>query len=146
MAAKKHSTVVGVFEDRLHADQAVADLKAAGFRDDQIGVAMRHDREGTDAGTTTEETYAEEGAATGIVAGVSGGAASGEAASASASTAGSIGTANGAGAGGAAAAMGRARGSSAAGSGAGTLLPATSQKSPAHAAIPTVASSARRGP
>src|SRR4051794_10056892 len=63
MAAKQRSTVVGVFEDRRQADQGVAELKRAGFRDDQIGVAMRH----TGASTETEataaaggETYAEE--------------------------------------------------------------------------------------
>jgi hypothetical protein len=42
MMAQK-STVVGVFEDRLQADRAVDELRRAGFRDDQIGVAMRHD-------------------------------------------------------------------------------------------------------
>src|SRR4051794_7655394 len=49
MATTQRSTVVGVFEDRRHADQAVADLKKAGFRDDQIGVAMRHTEGPTDA-------------------------------------------------------------------------------------------------
>jgi len=49
MAATQRSTVVGVFEDSRHADQAVADLKQAGFRDNQIGVAMRHTGDSTDA-------------------------------------------------------------------------------------------------
>src|ERR687898_843652 len=31
-AAQNRSTVVGVFEDRRHADQAIAELKTAGFR------------------------------------------------------------------------------------------------------------------
>ena len=39
----QQSTVVGVFEDRHQADRAVDELRRAGFRDDQIGVAMRHD-------------------------------------------------------------------------------------------------------
>ena len=39
----QQSTIVGVFDDRLQADRAVDELRRAGFRDDQIGVAMRHD-------------------------------------------------------------------------------------------------------
>jgi len=53
-AAKQHSTVVGVFEDRQQANQAVSDLLKAGFRQDQIGVAMRH-AEGDDRTTTTAD-------------------------------------------------------------------------------------------
>jgi len=80
MAAKQRSTVVGVFEDRRHADQAVADLKKAGFRDDQIGVAMRH-TEGsiaTDA-TTADETdsHAGSGAMAGALTGLGLGALAG---------------------------------------------------------------------
>ena len=41
-AASQRSTIVGVFEDRQRADQAVGELSRAGFREDQIGVAMRH--------------------------------------------------------------------------------------------------------
>jgi len=79
MAAKQRSTVVGVFEDRRHADQAVAELKRAGFRDDQIGVAMRQTGGSTGAEATAEsgETYAEEGAATGLLAGLGLGALAG---------------------------------------------------------------------
>ena len=65
MAAKQRSTVVGVFEDRRDADQAVAELKRAGFRDDQIGVAMRH-AEGSTEAAKTDDTYAEEGAVAGV--------------------------------------------------------------------------------
>jgi uncharacterized protein (TIGR02271 family) len=78
-AAPQRSTIVGVFEDRRHADQAVADLKKAGFRDDQIGVALRQ-TEGSTGATATEatgDTYAEEGAATGLVAGLGLGALAG---------------------------------------------------------------------
>ena len=39
----QQSTVVGVFDDRQQADRAVDELRRAGFRDDQIGVAMRYD-------------------------------------------------------------------------------------------------------
>jgi hypothetical protein len=81
MLAQK-STVVGVFEDRLQADRAVDELRRAGFRDDQIGVAMRHDAgdvavddmtddvdvDGSDAGT---------GAITGILTGLGLGALAG---------------------------------------------------------------------
>jgi len=61
---QQRSTVVGVFEDRRHADQAVSELKKAGFRDDEIGVAMRNDD--VAAGTTDA---AESHAATGAIAG-----------------------------------------------------------------------------
>jgi uncharacterized protein (TIGR02271 family) len=76
MAGKKRSTAVGVFEDRRQADQAVAELRKAGFRDDQIGVAMRH-TEGSERKAKTGETYAEEGAATGILTGLGLGALAG---------------------------------------------------------------------
>jgi len=72
-AAKQSHTVVGVFEDRTHADQAVAELKRAGFREDQIGAAMRH----ADAATTTSDTYAEEGGVGGVLAGLGLGALAG---------------------------------------------------------------------
>ena len=39
----QQSTIVGVFDDRLQADRAIDELRRAGFRDDQIGVAMRYD-------------------------------------------------------------------------------------------------------
>ncbi|QDV35304.1 hypothetical protein [Tautonia plasticadhaerens] len=77
MASERRSTVVGVFADLRHADQAVADLKAAGFRDDQVGLAVRHDWEGSDAATAIEGSYVEEGAAAGLVAGLGLGALAG---------------------------------------------------------------------
>jgi uncharacterized protein (TIGR02271 family) len=76
MAAKQRSTVVGVFEDRVRADQAVADLKRAGFRDDQIGVAMRH-TEGAAGTAATDDTYAGEGATAGVLTGLGLGALAG---------------------------------------------------------------------
>jgi uncharacterized protein (TIGR02271 family) len=77
-AAKQRSTVVGVFEDRQQADKAVSALMKAGFRQDQIGVAMRHD-EGI-SGAATEEaegSHAGSGAMGGILTGLGLGALAG---------------------------------------------------------------------
>jgi len=64
MAVTEQATtaLIGVFADPQQAEQFVNELKRAGFRDDQIGVARRHDE------TSTAEK-AEEGAAAGAVAG-----------------------------------------------------------------------------
>lgn len=51
--------VIGVFEDPTHAEQALHDLKQAGFRDDQLGFVVRHRGE--------EKTETREGR--GVVAG-----------------------------------------------------------------------------
>jgi len=77
--ARTRSTVVGVFEDRRQADQAVAELKRAGFRDDQIGVAMRQTEGASQNAATGEsgDTYAEEGGVTGLLAGLGLGALAG---------------------------------------------------------------------
>jgi hypothetical protein len=81
----QQSTIVGVFEDRLQADRAIDELRRAGFRDDQIGVAMRYD-EGSatmgDAADATamsdaDDTHAGTGAVTGVVAGLGLGALAG---------------------------------------------------------------------
>ena len=71
-------TTVGVFATRAAAERAVADLKAAGYRDDEIGMVAK------DAGGKTvrtdgagDETNAGEGAAIGAAAGAIGGAAVG---------------------------------------------------------------------
>src|SRR5262249_26089341 len=50
--------------DRQRANRAVEELKRGGFRDDQIGVAGRHDEAEAETGTRTEE-----GAVTGFLAG-----------------------------------------------------------------------------
>ena len=66
---KKHNTVVGVFETRARADQAVAELKRAGFDDDDIGMVHR-DSEGKTVKTgAADDTHAGEGAAIGAAAG-----------------------------------------------------------------------------
>lgn len=46
MAMSEPTTVVGVFTDRAQAQQAVAELRRAGFLDEEIGV-VSHDNEGT---------------------------------------------------------------------------------------------------
>ena len=76
----QQSTIVGVFEDRVQADRAVDELRRAGFRDDQIGVAMRYDDEefeDVDAADSAEGTRAGTGAATGALAGLGFGALAG---------------------------------------------------------------------
>jgi len=69
-AAQQRSTVVGVFEDKRHADQAVADLKKAGFGDNQIGVAIRHSEEFGNTTTADDDTEAGTGAVAGALAGL----------------------------------------------------------------------------
>jgi uncharacterized protein (TIGR02271 family) len=78
MAIQQRSTVVGVFEDRTNADRAVSELRKAGFRDDQIGVAMRHS-DASDETATTPVDYSEagSGALTGALAGMGLGALAG---------------------------------------------------------------------
>jgi hypothetical protein len=72
------TTVVGVFPDRSHAQQAVSELKRLGFGEDQIGVLGRDGLpSGKNASTTAEKTghsKAAEGAATGVAAGAGVGA------------------------------------------------------------------------
>jgi len=79
MTANQRSTVVGAFDDRHEADKAVSELQKAGFRSDQIGVAMRHTGESAETTTTGEatESHAGTGAVTGAVAGLGLGALAG---------------------------------------------------------------------
>lgn len=71
---KKHNAVIGVFESKARADQAVEQLKAAGFDDASIGMVYR-DAEGKTVKTgAADDTYAGEGAVAGAVAGAAGGA------------------------------------------------------------------------
>jgi uncharacterized protein (TIGR02271 family) len=78
MKAPQRTTVVGVFEDRKRADEAVSELRRAGFREDQIGVAMRH-TEGIVEETRTDEegSYAGSGAVAGALTGLGLGALAG---------------------------------------------------------------------
>ncbi|MFL5516490.1 MAG: general stress protein [Gemmatimonadales bacterium] len=61
-------TVVGLFSNRHHAEAAIRDLKAADFRDEQIGVAMQDVGEQRELMDTTSSNAAE-GAAKGAVSG-----------------------------------------------------------------------------
>ena len=70
MAQATKPAIVGVFESHARAQQAVAELRQAGFRDDQIGVIARNvgaarERDDDDL----SDNFAGEGAATGIAAG-----------------------------------------------------------------------------
>jgi len=82
MSSANRSTVVGVFEDRQHADQAVADLLKTGFSRDHIGVAMRHAESGAGTGATAttadaDDSHAGSGALTGALTGLGLGALAG---------------------------------------------------------------------
>lgn len=68
MNTKQRTIAVGVFREHTEADRAVAELKKAGFRDDQIGVAGRDWRH---EGKTDKanDSLAGEGALAGAVAG-----------------------------------------------------------------------------
>jgi len=70
MATYQRDTVVGVFESRAEADRAVAELRRAGFREDQIGVVARDDKGNvTTTGADEGGSYVGEGAAVGAAAG-----------------------------------------------------------------------------
>jgi hypothetical protein len=68
MTTSERSTVVGVFHDRTHAEQAVDELRRRGFRDEQIGVAARSGDHAA-AVAEGEETKWAAGAAAGAVGG-----------------------------------------------------------------------------
>ncbi|MFO0950698.1 MAG: hypothetical protein U0835_06000 [Isosphaeraceae bacterium] len=78
MQAHQATTVVGVFDDRTQAEGAISDLLKAGFRFDEIGVAMRGEKTSVEA-TADEEgnSHAGSGAVTGAVTGVGLGALAG---------------------------------------------------------------------
>jgi hypothetical protein len=79
MAASPGTTLVGVFESRADAEQALADLNALGFADEDLGIAVRSTDEAATGGTATGEgasaaaggmeTESAEGAGVGLVAG-----------------------------------------------------------------------------
>lgn len=66
---KKHNTAVGLFESKARADQAVAELKAAGFTDEEIGMVHRDAEGHTVKSGAADESNAAEGAAIGAAAG-----------------------------------------------------------------------------
>jgi uncharacterized protein (TIGR02271 family) len=71
---KKHNAIVGVFETKARADQAIEDLQAAGFDENKIGMVYRDEDGKTVKTGAADETHAEEGAVAGAVAGAAGGA------------------------------------------------------------------------
>jgi len=75
MTKAKHSTAVGVFESREQAQQAVNELRRAGFREDEIGMVTR-DEGGTTPAASEEDrgSHVGTGAATGAIAGAGVGA------------------------------------------------------------------------
>src|SRR5262245_48744115 len=71
--ATKPHTVIGVFQSRAAAEDAIAELRRAGFPDHAIGMVARN----TEGKIVTEkpgETMAEEGLAAGAVVGAGAGA------------------------------------------------------------------------
>jgi hypothetical protein len=46
MTTAEHSTVMGVFADRAHVEQALNELRQAGFSDDQVGFSAGNEPEG----------------------------------------------------------------------------------------------------
>lgn len=83
MATSNRPVVVGVFADRSHAQQAVQDLRNAGFQEDQIGIVARDDNDKSRGASATHKdkgahkdkgSKIEEGAATGLMAGAGVGA------------------------------------------------------------------------
>jgi len=74
MMKTQRSTVVGVFENRRNAEQAIQELKRLGFRDNQIGVAARDTEGWAEKYGQGEGNYAGEGAAVGAATGAGVGA------------------------------------------------------------------------
>jgi len=62
-------TVAAIFSDRTQAEDALRELRANGFRPEEIGVAMRDIRDARELAQTVAETEVEEGAAIGAAAG-----------------------------------------------------------------------------
>ncbi len=77
MKTQQGPTVVGVFQDSLHANQAIAELHEAGFDKSQVGIAMRHGDGLADDVVTEKGTHAESGAVTGALTGLGLGALAG---------------------------------------------------------------------
>jgi hypothetical protein len=73
MKRGSNNTVVGVFYTRSEAEDAIRDLRTAGFSDDRIGMVAR-DADGRMRTEKGGETLAEEGAAAGAVVGAGAGA------------------------------------------------------------------------
>jgi hypothetical protein len=74
MKRGNQNAVVGVFYTRAEAEQAIRDLRTAGFPDDKIGMVARDSDGNVVREKGTEETLAGEGAAAGAVVGAGAGA------------------------------------------------------------------------
>ncbi len=68
------TTVVAVFADRTQAQQAIEELRRAGFRDDQVGIMAGGESDYGTPASDASDTYAAEGGATGLAAGAGVGA------------------------------------------------------------------------
>lgn len=77
MTTQQRSTVVGVFTDRLHANQAITDLHQAGFAGSDIGVTMKHAEGVGDSTAAHDDSHATSGAMTGALTGLGLGALAG---------------------------------------------------------------------
>lgn len=75
MQTAKRTAVVGVFETHAQAQQAIAELRRAGFHEDQIAVIARDESGKVQAARTTDKgSKAAEGAGVGVAAGAGVGA------------------------------------------------------------------------
>ncbi len=70
----ERTTIIGVFEDRIKAQQAINELKRAGFNESQIGITAREDDRVTAENASDDESYAGEGAVAGLATGAGVGA------------------------------------------------------------------------
>jgi len=77
MTTATRTTVAGLFRTRAGAEQAIRDLRAAGFQDDEIGLVARRESGEVERTTGSGDTMAEEGGAAGAIAGAGIGAAIG---------------------------------------------------------------------
>ena len=68
MSTTTKCIVAGAFASRAAADQAITELKRAGYRDDQIGLLAKN-ADGKMVSTNTTGEHIAEGAAIGAVAG-----------------------------------------------------------------------------
>ena len=69
MATIERSTVVGAFTDRVQAEQAINELRHAGFSDDEIGFILRASSEEESTAQGETESGTGTGTAAGIVSG-----------------------------------------------------------------------------
>jgi hypothetical protein len=81
MPTTRGNTLIAVFEDQEHAQRALRDLRQAGFRDEQLGLASRH---AVPAAPERSSVEAQERAGEGAVAGAAVGAGAGALAGAAA--------------------------------------------------------------